>query len=484
MGTYIANGCNFYENSDSYMLYAEECNEGQSQFNEDARSLQPIRHEAGEAILSQGSDKELKKISKQLKKAAKEVEAEYEDRSRECEESFDDVSCGYAFAYEQYVAALGPLSSFSFPTTPATSGELKIKNFGYLALDLENKPSSEVFLDTGADFPVFTDSFYLGNKDHFPGMDVDQMQLNVGLIEGLKLDVGGQHFQPKIGCVFPPLEPTFGIGAAEKGHSLAGIMGIDFMIRHPFEVDYDESTMTFDVDARERVSDGTWARMPMRLDQSDMTAYTISVTVYVNGEPMNLFIDTGAFNSFVFESCSSIFEGNIVNSDTPRASIYGLSTDAVEDAEISLGDESVTTKLFIYPDSHPHIQSTKELSDTCGALGADVLFHLDYIVDPNTMSLFFRERQSEFDHVEDMPDFGAKITKRNGAFVLKNVAEDGMFGKAGLENDDILIEFGGEEMSGMGKMGIIDTYFGAGSEIPVIFNRDGVIYGATLKKDG
>jgi hypothetical protein len=480
MGDITENSCNFYVNIDFYGNHQKECEEGQKEFNADVKTLQGVRHKAGEALLSSGAGKKLKKISKELKAATKKLDAKYDKKSYECYEELDDVSCGYVNAHDQYVDALGPLSSFNFPSASPTTGKLKLENTGHPVVNLQSDALSEVLIDSGAEVSAFSKPFYNEYYDYFTFINnVPGSNIKVHLLDGLKLKVGGQYFEPQMGFTIPDIVSE--LGSVEENYAMAGLLGMDFLVHHPFEVDYDEDKIIFDVDVRDRVGDGSWAQIPITLDQSASLAYTISMDVYVDGKLMNLVFDTGSRNSIVFRSCAPEMESKVTKSSAELVTVYGTTSDIVDNASFAFGNDSITRSVFLV-DDNSFYESKKGMSGACGMLGANVLYYLDYIVDLTTMSLFVRRRENQPDHVEDDFDLGAALYNKNGGALLKDVKEDGIFGSAGLKDGDIVIEIDGRKVITMGSLAMFDTLQSEKAEIPITYKRNGKLLKATIKK--
>lgn len=487
------NKCNFFANFDSYGKNKTECDEGQSEFNEDLKLLEGIRHRVGEAIVSGRGKKVIDNLKMKLNAAAKPIENKFESRLHDCHEEDDIAACGYINAYDHYVELTGPLSLWESPAGPPRSADLKLHNLGSLVIDLDVKQPWEVLLDTGAEYPAFSVAFKnkftsfaskKGYEEPFTpirkkkGSDDELDENEIHRIKKIKLKIDGQYYRPSIGFVSRLVDDT---GGVEAEHSLVSIIGMDYLIGQSFEVDYDDSKLFFDVDVRQRLSNGIWFQIPLTLNQGPQFSYSFSMEVYINGNATILLFDTGAESTSIFENCIDKSEGAVVKGKSTIVTAYDENTDVIEDASIDLGEQTLVKNLGVVGDTN-HFRNKHEESGACGLLGTDVLNHFDYIFDPDTLSLYLRERENE-PNLEDELYLGAEFIKTEEGALLEAIKEDSMFAAAGLKDGDIIITIGDVEIACTGNLGVRDVLQSKTPNVPVEYKRGGKIYKTLLREE-
>jgi hypothetical protein len=305
MDSIVENDCNFYQNGTSFFNHVKDCEQGQREFSEDVKAIEPLRHKYGAAILSGKSSKNISAIKKNLKKVATKLKDKYDDKVDECfGEHYDDSACGYLVAFDRYVDALGPLDSIKQSYDSPRKLSLKPMNIGFLVFDFDNGDELEGMFDSGAEVTAFPYAFFsLFNKYFSYFFDVEDSNDKAYLMKNMGLKFAGDEFMPGLGVVTPVIDNYY--QGIEDRHVIMSLVGTDYLISNPFEVDYDTWTMTFDFDVKKRIKDGKWHQIPLYLGITGLNGYMLSMDVYINGIELRLSFDTGATNTIVFDSCTS-----------------------------------------------------------------------------------------------------------------------------------------------------------------------------------
>jgi len=468
------NPCDFTQDVSTYLSHKFSCQDGLTEFEEDVRPLHKIRHDYGDALLKNNGAKQKAALKKKLAKAAAKIEKIYEGKAAEClDDEFD--SCGYVMAHDEYVKTFGPLDSFKPPAASSSSLELKPLQNGYLVADLENIKYGETLFDTGASVSAFGPTVYTQLNDCFiPFGTLGGTDDKVFIAEQVFMRFAEINFFPKTVIVTSFFENNL-MGVDYK-HGLLSFVGGDFLAGTPFEVDYDSWSMTFFPDIKNRINEEDWHRIPLNVDQELFFGYKLSMEVYIEGKPMTLLFDTGAEYTTIYDGCSQDLPKDTIIGKAPSLSVYDNGSADAAKLKVKFGGTEHVETVHLDHSKHP-------IGDGCGVLGANTLRHFDYIYDPNTLSLYVNERETESIYDPDF-QFGGipKLTK--AGMLLLSVEEGGPLAEAGLEKGDLITEIDGQKVdNNLGKLGLWNLIANTKKNVPIEYKRGDDVHETFLRKD-
>lgn len=479
MDNIVENDCNYYTNGTFYFNHDKDCGQGQREFNEDVKEIQPLRHEYGTAILSGNYSKKADAIEKKLEIVTAKLNNKYNDKVDECFDEYDDSACGYIFAFDHYVASLGPTDSLKQSYKTPRNLPLKPLNNGFLVFDFDNGEHYEGLFDTGAEATAFTTSLYkLASKYFTFFFNVKDSTDKAYIVNNMGLRFANDEFAPKLSLVTSNIEIHY--QGFEDDHLLMSFIGTDYLIGNAFEVDYDKSTMIFDFNVEKRVQEGNWHQVPLSLEQSELYGYLLSLDVYVNGVGLRMLFDTGADATVVFDKCALPFD-ELNKTDSTSYSIYGNNEGELVEATIDFGSKQLIKRILL---DSPDSKLQKVLGATeCGVLGVDVLRHFDYIYDPNSLSLYVKKREIPPNY-DDNFYLGAKLKMKKKGALIECIEYESLLAKAGLKKGDVIVKIADTNIrDSLGKLGLMNLLTRSENNVPIKYKRKGKIYKGLLRKE-
>lgn len=456
----------------SFRLYKSECAEGRKSFGKQLKDIQELRHKIGAAKTKSPNGQEVKRLKGELVQKVKPIEALYKEKKKKCKKSKHAQSCGFVYSYDKYVKMVGPLDASGLKTGPVVSRKLAPLRSGYLLTTLTPaKKRREVFLDTGASITIFS-KYYAelnDNKLDYTG-GVVAHGLPLYTASGLTFRMGKIGFKPEYVTVSPLIDFLEG---SRRKYRLISILGLDFLLGHNLEIDYDKSSIVFNQDVDKRLTEKKWSVVPFYLKSNEAT-YVMNIKVYLNGKPLELMFDTGGGFTYLIEQCLPKLLKVKVEDGGYALHTSGLQKKGViKNVEVGLSP-FLKTKMDYISVEYASSPNSKQLHSQgrCGVLGLDVLRRFNFMLDRESLSVYFSKRGRGY-KASNQARMGYVPFRHKGKLIVERVLKGSSVEKAGIKRGDVILSVEGKNASSFSMMGLMDQAFHGKKSIEVVFESSG-----------
>ncbi|MFH0800614.1 MAG: hypothetical protein V2A66_10615 [Pseudomonadota bacterium] len=453
----------------------QQCSQGVVTFDRWISPLIEIRREIGRRKAASLTDPEIENLKRLLPVRARPVEEEYLDKAKSCSENADAFACGFTAVYDNFVKLFGNPGEIGRFSGEPRSAKLTPLKSGYLVAELSTKGGErrEVFLDTGSSSSGVSKYLQTLESAHFTEKNrVPIYGLKAYNTSGLAFVLGQISYSPPFVVEVGLLDKLEG---TEPGKRLVALLGLDFFLQSPVEINYDSWTVTENQDVGRRLAEKRWGPVPFSIAgiQSSNLGVLILVKADVDGVSFPFAVDTGSNLSSIIPSCLLKLPKQTVRSLGGGRIADGTTVDAMAIGNITLtlgGSHIPLDSLTVTSTSDPN-SATVEKNGLCGSIGLDVLARFNMIIDPETRTLFISPRKSKGE-ASINPSF---LTERrdDGRLVVGNLTEDSTAYKSGLRSGDEIVGIDKTPASKLTPFWIVEWAYARRKRSKILIRRNG-----------
>lgn len=474
----MTNPCNVIDNNvidnKDINSISGDCFDGVKRFERDADELAQYRQQIGMAMSGLSVNGTFSILADSLKANSLPIQDLYKNVRSACNDVNNYIACGYAHGYESYVKLFGPIGELRERSGIPTEIKFKPVESGDLIVDVAPEGSGhEVLLDTGAPATVFSSSYASANEAEdgwgdFLKIHQENDGMPVYAYSGPAFELGAIKFAPEVvfsDDIADQLEGT------NRKHRLIAILGTDFLLRQPVEINRDRSVIVINQDVRGRLKGGGWSATPIYLPIRGGDRYHIGVDSFINGARTLMLLDTGKDYTTLSGQCEKHFPKERNSVGALSLNVDGVSaSQTIPDVMVGFGGKEFLLHDVGLEPAGSYLSET--MPPACGLLGNDVFSAFNIIIDPVTMMVYSSPAGAGA-RTKQAKSLNMAWSRKGNDWIVDRVANGGRAQKAGIKPGDKLVKIDGREAAPLSFMQLSDLAYNRGDGVEIVFERAG-----------